>query len=247
MGKRIIWCVFLCLPWTMTWGQNTNCWVNGNYVSCTQAPSAQNLLEQQQAQQRAVQERQAQSEQQFWQQYQQIKQNTYQQEQIDLQRQQLELERQKLQQQQQPQPQPQPQLLVQPNDVDLKAAYCLGSTNFSVARREAQIKNWGHENNASFQALKRVVQDGLDRQNQGRDRINAYLQPRLTNMDMALLLAAKNQGEDDAMKADIYSNKVCSPKCLHASDMLKCVDACEANSEPYQHAKICAKMSFLPY
>ena len=62
VNNRIVWGLFLCLPWALAWGQNTNCSVYGNNVSCTTIPSPQSQLEQQQAQQQA---QQAQKQQQF--------------------------------------------------------------------------------------------------------------------------------------------------------------------------------------
>jgi len=244
VNYRIVWGLLLCLPWALAWGQNTNCWVNGNSVSCTQTPSAESLMQQQQQQKQAQQEQRAQQQTLFNQQAQQIQQNAYQQQQLDLQRQQLNLERQQLQQSR-----TQQQSLVQPSDVDLKAAYCVGVTNIDVATYEENIKSLDKSNNASIRAFKPIEQTLLNRAKQRHIRLFSYLDPRMSNMEMSTVLKAKTQGEDDAVTAAMYFKTVCMPKCgkVNGVEQQKCVDSCNANSEPYQHAKICAKLSFLPY
>ena len=124
--------------------------------------------------------------------------------------------------------------------------YCVGANIVSAATYEAIIKQADASNNPAMKATKPTTQEVLNLVQQRKARLLAYLKPRITNMDVAPLLGAKEQGMDDQWKA---TNNACYPKCepLKGDTQQKCFKSCDAFSEPYQHTRKCVELGFLPY
>lgn len=124
-----------------------------------------------------------------------------------------------------------------PNDIDLKAAYCVGVLNSKIDA----LKKESHE----FPALR----DSQDELSQGvqRDlrRLNLYLMPRLSRLETQGLLAATVSGKEDFV-AGLEDLTKCAGTKKNCVTEEGCMSACRAGSPAIRRTNRCNDTSFLP-
>jgi len=148
-----------------------------------------------------------------------------------------------------------------PNQVDLKAAYCIDVIQNQVAVMSTPTPN----DNAN-----RFLAEYLDKANSNLRRLRLYLVPRLLSLiqsesldpfSISGLQAASVRGKEDAMRA-MHDADVCltfcqNVKCLNkcrdgdacrtSCQDMKCLSKCVEKSEARTRTQMCNDLSFLPF
>lgn len=124
-----------------------------------------------------------------------------------------------------------PGTLKLPTDIDLKAAYCLGTYKEVLAADFSQSPD------------RSISQMNQKKAGINRDRIQAYLLPRLLYLDSTGIVVANSRGINDSRDATDAMGR-CLSTCGPQSE---CVIKC-ANDDPAMiRVKSCSDPSFLPF
>ena len=120
-----------------------------------------------------------------------------------------------------------------PNDVDLKAAYCI-----PIARYASQTT----VNENLSESFRNGLQDIKDKGSVNLRRLNLYLLPRLSQLDITPLFAASKSAEEDweRMTGEIRQCDKISP----VKEALKCK---AFETEATKRLRSCNVLSFLPF
>lgn len=128
---------------------------------------------------------------------------------------------------------------VLPNDIDLRAAYCIGVINAKVdsLKKQSHLREFPN------------IRDSQDEINLGfqRDlrRLNLYLLPRLSRLETHGLLSATVSGREDFFTGleDISKCAGTKKNCVMEEG---CMSACRASSPAIRRSDRCNDTSFLP-
>jgi hypothetical protein len=138
--------------------------------------------------------------------------------------------------------------LLQPNDVDLKAAYCLTiqrdnvNSLTTIMTYAESLKTDG--TNQKFKDLsRRNLSEAEDRFN----HIQTYLVPRLEYIDANALTGAIERAKQDILFISNESTINCSRQC--SSGIHENITACVNKCAPEQFSKLrsCEELSWLPF
>jgi len=125
-----------------------------------------------------------------------------------------------------------------PNDIDLRAAYCLPIVNEQVAVF-GQPSGTPQPPQAE-RAIKDMASDA-----QGRlDHLKRYLLPRMPYLDATALAAAAAQGKDDSQRAQQDSAQ-CLASCERDANPKQCLTSCETDT--LVKVRRCTKLGWLPF
>jgi hypothetical protein len=126
-----------------------------------------------------------------------------------------------------------------PNQVDLKAAYCI-----PIAQNEIALLTTPVPDNSPPLAdeYKRMFAQTLDKKNTNLRRLQLYLVPRVQYLDTLGLEAARKRGEEDAARA---SRDVSA--CISGCQDITCITKCSNESEAAVRTRTCNDLSFLPF
>ncbi|SAK77628.1 hypothetical protein AWB81_03748 [Caballeronia arationis] len=131
------------------------------------------------------------------------------------------------------------QQLQPPNDVDLRAAYCV-----PIVRNQVDIyQNAMTEppsNSQVDQAIKKLAADAQ----QNLARLQRYLVPRMPYLDSTALLAAMAQGKDDSQRALTEATQ-CMATCQNKPNPMQCMNAC--TTDTMQRVRRCSQLDWLPF
>lgn len=120
-----------------------------------------------------------------------------------------------------------------PNDVDLKAAYCIPIARFAS---ETLVGENMPEH------FKKSLQDGKDEGAANLRRLRLYLMPRVSYLDTMSLVGAAKSAEDDLaqIKAEVV-------KCDRMSTMEEALKCLSVETEAVKRVRSCNVLSFLPF
>jgi hypothetical protein len=120
-----------------------------------------------------------------------------------------------------------------PNEIDLKAAYCIPIVLF-----DSQIEV---DRNLP-EPLRNNLQESKDKGITNLRRINLYLVPRLSLLEVMPLVGAKKSAEEDLdrIKSEIR-------KCNELSSVKEALNCMSVETETLKRARSCKALSFLPF
>ena len=125
-----------------------------------------------------------------------------------------------------------------PNSVDLKASYCIGLLTQSLSMQQQSKPT--QSDLSVMPSLETIHAKNVDKLESALKRINYYLRPRIGQLDLIGLLAAKRLGGNDEIDSDNCSAKC--PRVGKAEEIMDCLTKCS----PSQF-KSCISSSFLPF
>jgi gamma-glutamyl:cysteine ligase YbdK (ATP-grasp superfamily) len=140
------------------------------------------------------------------------------------------------------------QTRLMPSDVDLKSAYCLKVKQLqqdfiNSTAAAATSESEGH------QMLRKMARD----HNSDVNRLQSYLLPKISSLDVTALIAATNRAEAD-MKEVAETSNVCSPKCSQfiengtlTNKWRACMDSCDAEYPAKGRVYACRSVNWLPF
>lgn len=143
--------------------------------------------------------------------------------------------------------------LVAPTDTELQAAYCLG---FVQARGDDLVPTIRGTERFLSSAPPELRQDAQQALEALRDvekglidnlkRLQAYLLPRVGQVNSASILAARTRGEADHRSlADSKVLANCQTAC--GSNSLSCLDSCLLRDPLHRRVRACRDLDFLPF
>lgn len=123
-----------------------------------------------------------------------------------------------------------------PSQVDMKAAYCIQST-------QDAINDLSVPNSNDTDGQKQLVADILEKAKSNLRHLQRYLVARMQYLDPLAITAAKQQAIDDRMLR-IKDLSACVEPCINRQDL-----ACAKNCTASVNSKIpnCSDLSFLPF
>lgn len=137
---------------------------------------------------------------------------------------------------------------IPPNDIELRAAYCLAVAQDRLAAAQFIAKADVSEYAADIQAKLKVAADGtVDEAANRLNRLRAYVGPK-DHLDHSAMLIAHKRGQiDGGLLAQ--QRHTCIPKCGNAKTIdafTACSDSC---GEPELKRRIaqCEKLDWLPF
>ena len=125
-----------------------------------------------------------------------------------------------------------------PNSVDLKASYCIGLLTQSLSMQQQSKPR--QSDLSVMPSLETIHAKYVDKLESALERINYYLRPRIGQLDLMGLLAAKRLGGNDGIDSDNCSLKC--PRVGKAEDIVGCMMKCDPSQ-----LKSCISSSFLPF
>lgn len=137
----------------------------------------------------------------------------------------------------------------EPDDITLKAGYCVGVIQHSIdeilslSSGLARSNRFSVEQNKVLESARAASSAMVASQMTLLNKAKSYVYPQIPNLDPSPLLAARKQGYLDGAQASAEL-KPCEDQC--GANSLQCLDRCEAKSATYQRSKICNDLSFLP-
>jgi len=139
-----------------------------------------------------------------------------------------------------------------PNNTDLKSAYCIESLKSDlIPSLKSLIEVTGNialtggtkEIRLKSEELEKELQNRLDKVNQDMHRLQSYLLPRISRLDILGLELAVNRAKEDKKQS-----LSCLPKCKGNSDLIACFESCENSmGKPSERTRACHSIDFLPY
>ena len=105
-----------------------------------------------------------------------------------------------------------------PNETDLKAAYCIGALQNSIAGLNAMPTS-----QSATDDVKKYFAQAREKLDTDLRRLQLYLLPRLTYLDAAGIALARIRGDEDAIRS-ISDMAGCLPGC--AKDGAECSSKC---------------------
>ena len=123
-----------------------------------------------------------------------------------------------------------------PSQVDMKAAYCIQST-------QDAINDLSVPNSNETDGQKQLVADMLEKANSNLRHLQRYLVARAQYLDPLAITAAKQQAIDDRTLR-VKDLTTCGEPCISRQDL-----ACAKNCMVSVNAKFpnCSDLSFLPF
>lgn len=152
-----------------------------------------------------------------------------------------------------------------PNDVELKASYCIGVLK---AQREQLLPVLASlEKPPAYEAQQGVVATMREHMNEldsNLKRLVSFLQARMRYLRPSIVIAATQQGEEDwARQTKSSTDKTCTTSCRIGAntqdwlskaideykkvDKAKCYEDCMEGDDLSKRIFSCNKLSFLPY
>ena len=126
-----------------------------------------------------------------------------------------------------------------PNDVDLKAAYCIGVLQQILPGLKSQ--QFPPETKDS---LKNEVAKAVEQLDSNLNRLQLYLLPRIGYLDLTGIVAAGVQSQDDYTRS-LREGGDCLTECYNKADA-NCTYEC-SRSGASTKMRMCVNISFLPY
>ena len=120
-----------------------------------------------------------------------------------------------------------------PSDVDLKAAYCIPVARF--ASQTTVTENMP-------ESFKNSLRDTKNMGDVNLRRLNLYLLPRLSQLDVMPLIGASNSAEEDLARSEADFMKCGSMST--DKDVLLCI---AVETEAVKRVRSCNVLSFLPF
>ena len=127
-----------------------------------------------------------------------------------------------------------------PNNVDLRAAYCISSGNAIVNLLTSIVGSSPTE--PLGEEAKKLVESLSEERNKLK-RMQGYLIPRLKYLDNDILLMASNQFKVDMKNIENCQNR---NKCT-IENIEKCTEACRKESGLGEKLGQCDNVAWLPY
>lgn len=120
-----------------------------------------------------------------------------------------------------------------PNDIDLKAAYCI-----PIARNASQVTVYQN----LPEPFRNSFQDTKDKGAANLRRLNLYLLPRLSQLSAMPLIGASKSAEEDLERtmAEIT-------QCDRTSPVEKALKCMTMETEAMKRVRSCKVLSFLPF
>lgn len=126
-----------------------------------------------------------------------------------------------------------------PNDVDLRAAYCLPVVNEQVT----VIQSGQSGQPLPPQAERAVKEMAADAQARS-DHLKRYLLPRMPYLDATALAAAAAQGREDSQRGQ-QDTAQCFSSCERDANPRQCLSSC--TTETMTRVRRCTKLDWLPF
>ena len=120
-----------------------------------------------------------------------------------------------------------------PSDIDLKAAYCIPIARF--ASQTTVMENLP-------ESFRKSLRDTKDRGDVNLRRLNLYLVPRLSQLDVMSLVGAAKSAEEDLGRVNAEM-KLCD-SISPVEEALKCM---AVETEAVKRVRSCNVLSFLPF
>lgn len=143
-----------------------------------------------------------------------------------------------------------------PNDVDLKSAYCIEALKSDVVPSiksllDLTINFSGTEltkgMSLELKNSEKDLQIQLEKTYQDIDRLQSYLIPRISGMDVRGLELAQNRAKEDS-KLVKSCNFKCSGNPNPNPDLIICFNSCLSSiGKPDQRIDACSSINFLPF
>jgi hypothetical protein len=128
-----------------------------------------------------------------------------------------------------------------PNNVDLRAAYCISSANEFVSLLSSIVSNFSKEPLAAREMVNKHL---VEEQNKLK-RMQGYLIPRLKYLDNEILLIASNQYTVDRNEMNkCLTRNNCESK---NANLANCSKVCEVESGVGDKLGQCENLAWLPY
>jgi hypothetical protein len=134
-----------------------------------------------------------------------------------------------------------------PSDVDLKSAYCL-----RVKQLQQSFVNSTASAATSQTPEHQLLRKWANDHNSDVNRLQSYLQPKLSSLNSAALLAATRRADAD-MKENANTANVCSPKCAQfvqsgtlTTKWSSCMASCDAEYPARARVGACKVVNWLP-
>ena len=132
-------------------------------------------------------------------------------------------------------------------DVDQRAAYCLRVMEHEMVAAQQALSQVP----ASAPEVRASVQQVAEASGSRFDQLQAYLTPRLSQMDGAVLAVTRNQAEVDVATVRSASVLACEQKCgaMPSPDAGTAFKACTLQCAPdaISHLRTCADLGWLPH
>ena len=143
-----------------------------------------------------------------------------------------------------------------PNDVDLKSAYCIESLKSDLVPSIKSLleltinlsrTELSKEMTLELKNSEKDLQIQLDKTYQDINRLQSYLIPRISGMDVRGLELAQNRAKEDSKLVNSCSSK-CSGNPNPNPDLIICVNSClNSIGKPDQRMDACRSINFLPF
>ena len=127
-----------------------------------------------------------------------------------------------------------------PNNVDLRAAYCISSGNAIVSLLTSIV---GSSPTESLSKLDKKLVESLAEERNKLKRMQGYLIPRLEYLATEPLMIASNQYKIDMKNIENCQNR---NKCTN-ENIEKCTEACRKESGLAEKLGQCDNVAWLPY
>ena len=154
-----------------------------------------------------------------------------------------------------------------PNDVDLKASYCLAVLKlqysalmqfvpFELDAKSASdpdTRKLLEEAKKSLEEVEVLRKKEIARLDDNINRIQLFILPRISYLEPTAILAAYSRGETDFRRQSESSKpKQCSDRCMSTIEAdrdqgASCLQGCMEESELSRRIFQCRDLSFLPY
>lgn len=138
-----------------------------------------------------------------------------------------------------------------PNDVELKASYCMAVVKhqyawFSSIESSAKSATDPRTKNI-YEEVVPISKSAMQKLDDKINRLKSFLLPRVSYLDSTAMLSAYHRGEADIGRQ--MENSQCIDQCINVRANMRglCLTECQNKDELTRRISQCADLSFLPY